>query len=278
VIDAVLTFTAPGTASVAIPLCDGPKVVSIWPEVVNRTTIPLLPVCWAFIDGFSTTIAADRYVLSNELGDGRVLSDAPILIKQDTGYVLQCPVAAAFPRIEAQNLGSDFALHPETRDLYRDEKGDIARVSGVDYLPQHVETALSLQRGESPFYPHAGIRFFEYFEEYRESPLLSLLMMLDVVREAAIPFSDVVLKRQYTQLRCVKRVHHFELLSEVPTNKRLPVHVDFDVNGVGRWQRNLSIYMPTREQMERQAKLRAQMAPLFTGLPPSDSTLGEVKA
>jgi hypothetical protein len=161
------------------------------------------------------------------------------------------------------------ALHPVTHDLYVDEKGGIATLSGLDYFPQHVETALSLQRGESPFYPHAGIRFFEYFEEYRESSWLPLLMMLDVVREAAIPFSDDVLKKQYTQLQCIKRVHGFELLSEVPVDHRLPVRVAFDVVGVGRWQRDLSIYMPTREQMNRQAKLRAETAPLLTGAPPA---------
>ena len=195
----------------------------------------------SFIDGFVSAAPAHRYVLSNELGDGRVLSAAPALIKQDGGYTLQCPVARAFPRIRAQDLGSDLALHPETRDLYVDKKGDIARVSGIERLPQHVETVLSLQQGESPFYPDVGIRFFEYFEAYRGSPWLSLLMMLDVVREASIPFIDLASKKPYTQLRCVKRVHGFELLSEVPTNHRLPVRVDFDVNGLGRWQRELTI-------------------------------------
>ena len=223
----------------------------------------------SFIDGFAALGATNRYVLSNELGDGRVLSSAPTLIKQDYGYLLQCSVAAAYPRVPVQELGSGMPLHPVTRDLYVDETGGIARLSGLDYFPQHVETALSLQRGESPLYPHAGIRFFEYFEEYRESSWLPLLMMLDVVREAAIPFSDDVMKKQYTQLRCIKRVHGFELLSESPIDHRLPVRVDFDVVGVGRWQRDLSIYMPTREQMDRQAKLRAEMAPLLTGAPPA---------
>ena len=209
----------------------------------------------SFTDGFAGAAVPHRYILSNELGDGRVLSAAPTLIKQDGGYTLQCPIAPSFPRIRAQGIGSDLALHPETRDLYVDIKGDIARVSGIDRLPQHVEMALSLQQGESPFYPGLGIRFFEYFEAYRGSPWLSLLMMLDVIREASIPFADVLAKKQYTQLRCVKRVHGIELLSEVTTNHRLPVRVDFDVNGLGRWQRELSIYMPTREQMERQAEV-----------------------
>ena len=221
----------------------------------------------SFIDRFARSAAPHRYILSNELGDGRVLSAAPTLIKQDGEYRLHCPIAHAFPRTRVQDIGSDLALHPETRDLYVDKKGDIARVSGIDRLPQHVEMMLSLQQGESPFYPDVGIRFFEYFEAYRGSPWLSLLMMLDVVREASIPFTDVLSKKQDTQLRCVRRVHEFELLSEVPTDHRLPVRVDLDVNGLGRWQRELSIYMPTSEQMERQAKLRAEMAPLFTGFP-----------
>jgi hypothetical protein len=231
----------------------------------------------SFIDGFTTAAVPNRYVLSNELGDGRVLAAAPTLIKQDGGYALQCPIARGFPRIRAQDIGSNFALHPETRDLYVDKKGSIARVSGIERLRQHVEMVLSLQQGESPFYPDVGIRFFEYFEAYRGSPWLSLLMMLDVVREASIPFTDVVSKKQYTQLRCVKRVHGFELLSEVPTNHRLPVRVDFDVNGLGRWQRELAIYMPTREQMDRQAKLRVEMAPVFTEFPPPGITPGKVK-
>lgn len=170
--------------------------------------------------------------------------------------------------MRVQDLGGAFARHPETRDWYVEKDWrQLARVADVEYFPQHVETVLSLQQGESPFYPRAGIRFFEYFEAYRGSPWLSLLMMLDVVREASIPFNDDVLKKQYTQLRCIKRVHGFELLSEVPTNHRLPVRVDFDVNGLARWQREVSVYMPTREQMERQAKLRAEMAPIFTGCP-----------
>jgi hypothetical protein len=98
-------------------------------------------------------------------------------------------------------------------------------------------------------------------------------MMLDVVRQSAIPFTDNVLKTECTQLRCVKRVHGFELLSEIPKKNRLPAHVDLDINGLGRWQRKLSIYMPTKEQMAR----RAEMAPLFTGVrSPPGNTKDEV--
>jgi hypothetical protein len=215
----------------------------------------------SFIDSFAKAAHEDRYVLSNELGDGRVLSEAPSLTKQTDGYHLFCPVAPGFPRIDAQSLGSDLALHPETGDLYLDDKKNIARVSGLEYLPQKVQSLLSMQRGENVFAPSAGMRFFEYFEAFRGSPWLTLLMTLDVVRQAAIPSGDGMTKRQHTPLQCVTRVRSVELLSEIPKDDRLPVRVDLDVQGVGKWQHNISVYMPTQEQMAKRAQMLTRVPP-----------------
>jgi hypothetical protein len=98
----------------------------------------------------------------------------------------------------------------------------------------------------------------EYFESFKGSPWLALLLTLDIVRQAAIPYTDSSLKKQYTPLRCVARVHSLELLSETPKDTRLPVRVDFEVQGLGRWQRDLSVYMPTREQMDKRAQQLAE--------------------
>jgi hypothetical protein len=213
----------------------------------------------SFISGFASEAADRRYILSNELGDGRVLIAAPSLLKQDGGCRLLCPVAPGFPRIDVQKLGSDLALHPDTNDLYLDKKGDIALVSGLDYFPQRVREVLSMQRGESPFSPAFGMRFFEYFEAYRGSPWLDLLFKLDVVRQASIPFKDRRMDQQYTPLQCVTRVRNVKLLADTPAQNRLPVRLDFEVQGVGPWQRELSIYMPTAEQMAERAKMLASM-------------------
>jgi hypothetical protein len=213
----------------------------------------------SFIDGFANANPENRYVLSNELGDGRVLVGAPSLSKDADGYSLLCPVASSFPRIEAQKLGSDMAIHPETRDLYLDEKGSIARVSGIDYLPQKVQTLLSMNRGESVFSPSAGMRFFEYFESFRGSPWLDLLLKLDVVRQAAVPYRDTIMGRQYTPLQCVMRVRGVELLADTPTDNRLPIRVTLDVQGVGEWVRELPINIPTTEQMAERARMLADM-------------------
>ena len=211
----------------------------------------------AFIDGFARTAAQDRYVLSTELGDGRVLFDAPSLMKQEAGLALLCPVEVGFPRVDVQNLGSTFALHPETNDWYV-LNGSLARVAGLDALPQNIQSALSMQRGENVFNPNAGMRFFEYFENFRGTHYLGWLMALDAVREAAIPFTDTVMNTQSTPLQCVTRVRSFELLSETPVNNRLPVRINFEIQGLGPWERELSIYMPTKEQMIERTKLVAQ--------------------
>jgi hypothetical protein len=216
----------------------------------------------AFIDGFAKAAPGDKYVLSNEYGEGRELLDTPSLTKQSYGYSLLCSIAPPFPRIDAHNLGTTWALHPETNDSFLDDKGCIAQVSGLEDLPQNVQSLLSMQRGESPLHPTFGTRFFEYFEVFRGSPWLGLLLKLDVIRQATIPYVDVVNGR-YTPLQCVIRVNSIELLSETPRNNRLPVRVDFDVQGVGSWRRDLMVYMPTKEQMERQAALRTATPPFF---------------
>jgi hypothetical protein len=212
----------------------------------------------AFIDAFAQTPARDRYLLSNQLGDGRALSAAPILRKQPGGYSLLCPVESGCPRIDAQNLGSSLALHPETNDLYADENNNIARVSGIAALPQYVRSALSMQRGENVFAPSAGMRFFEYLDQYAGSPWLDRLMTLDIIRQAAIPVKGAAGVVQSTPLQCVTRVHSFEVLSLTPESNRLPVRVDFEVQGVGRWKHDFSIYMPSKEQMAERAKVLAE--------------------
>jgi hypothetical protein len=211
----------------------------------------------SFIDGFAGEAPEDKYILSNELGDGRVLIAAPSLTKQADGYSLVCPVAPGASRVDAQNIGSGWAAHPETNDLYLDKKGSIARVAGLDYLPQRMREALSMQRGESPFSPTFGMRFFEYFEAYRGTPWLDLLFKLDVVRQASIPFKNGITGRMHTPLQCVTRVRNVELLADSPTKNRLPVRVDLDVQGIGPWTRELPIYVPTAEQMADRAKMLA---------------------
>jgi hypothetical protein len=218
----------------------------------------------AFIGRFSNSPLGDRYVLVNALGDGRVLADAPTLTKSGDGYLVRCPVAPSFPRIEAKQLGSQWAVSPETNDLFI-EKGQIARVSGLAALPQNVRSCLSMQQGESPFHPDYGVRLALYFDAFRDSPWLGHLLKLEVIRQSAIPYHDKVLDRQYTPLRCVERVWAVEIRAAAPKNDWLPVRVDFDVSGVGRWQCDLSICLPSAAALEKIRSRREILAALQTG-------------
>ncbi|MCJ2125711.1 hypothetical protein [Methylobacterium sp. J-077] len=210
-----------------------------------------------YIDGFQRQPPEVRYVLSNELGDGRVLLAPPGLTNGPEGAILLCEVAPSADRIDAQRLGSDMALHPETNDFYLDEKGGIARVSGLAYLPQKIRTVLSTQRGESVFWPTLGMRFSEYYEAFRGSPWLNLLLKLDVVRQASVPRRDSLTGTRQTPLRCVKRVRGFELLAAEPQANKLPVRIEFEIQGVGAWQNEFSIYMPTAAEMAERGKMIA---------------------
>lgn len=213
----------------------------------------------SFIDAFAGQRRENNFVLSNELGDGRVLVAAPSLKKQADGYVLICAIEPSAARVDVQNIGSGWAAHPETNDLHLDKKGGIARLSGADYFPQRIREVLSMQRGESAFSPNFGVRFFEYFEAYRGTPWLDLLFKLDLIRQASIPSRDGGLGKTYTPLQCVSRVYKVEILAETPTNNRLPVRVDLDVQGIGLWTKELSIYMPTAQQMAERGKMIAEM-------------------
>lgn len=218
-----------------------------WTLRVRHFLIGDIHTLISFIDGFAKAESGALYVLSNEIGDGRVLSSAPVLSRREEGYSLFCPVAPSFPRVDVQNIGSGTALHPETNDLYLDAKGNIARLSGLEYFPQNVQSVLSMQQRENVFAPSSGMRFFEYYESFKGTPWLALMMKLDLVRQASIPSPDSPMDTKHTPLRCVSRVYGIELLSEGPTNNRLPIRLDFEVQGLGRWQSDLSVYLPTRE-------------------------------
>jgi hypothetical protein len=236
-----------------------------WNISVNHFILGDKSAVVSVIDSFSRSDDASKYVLSNEIGDGRELVGAPTLVRLANGFHLKCPIAPSFPRVDVQKLGSDMALHPDTNDLYLDANGNIARVSGVDYLPQKIQTLLSMQRGESPFHPSFGVRFFEYLEGYKDSPWLVRLLKLDVIRQAAIPHRDAINDRLDTPLLCVTRVRSLELNAEAPVNQRLSMRVDLDVQGLGQWQRDIKVFITTREQMEKQMAIRADWAPLLRG-------------
>ncbi|WP_267358901.1 MULTISPECIES: hypothetical protein [unclassified Methylobacterium] len=195
------------------------------------------------VDDFDRLKPSERYVLSERIGDGRVLLAAPKLSRSAAGYELICRVAPSVSREDARRMGSDIKLSPDT-DMSLTATGSIARVSGVEAFEQFVFNCLSVQRGEMPFAPTYGVRFLEYVRTYADTPWLGRLMQLEVIRQAAIPHQDHLTGRSYTPLRCVRTVRSVEVLAHHPERKRIEMRLHFDVEGVGDWNKTYMVFLP----------------------------------
>jgi len=92
----------------------------------------------------------------------------------------------------------------------------------------------------------------------------------------SIPCKNGTTGQMHTPLQCVTRVRKAELLADMPTKNRLPVRVDFEVQGIGPWTRELSIYVPTAEQMAERAKMLGEMPWLSGPTAAADSSRSEL--
>jgi tetratricopeptide (TPR) repeat protein len=197
----------------------------------------------AFIERFEQTVAIDRYVLVNDLGNGWMLKAAPSMTKEKNGdCIVRCPVLPSADRIRAADLPRTWALSDDHE--VKTQGGNWAAVSGFGALPQQVKTCLSHQKGESPLYQDFGTRFAEYYRLFSDSPWLVRLLKLEVIRQAAIPHFDTINNRQHTPLECVERVYGIEVLGKAPTKNWLPIRIDLEIKGVGRWKHDLSVCIP----------------------------------
>jgi hypothetical protein len=81
------------------------------------------------------------------------------------------------------------------------------------------------------------------------------------IRQATIPYHDALLKRDYTPLQCVERVWAIEALADALEKQWRP-RVDFEVRGLGRWQHELSICVPSTESLAKIQERRKTFAAL----------------
>jgi hypothetical protein len=213
-----------------------------WEFEIEHFVIGDFAALLSFCAAFDDTPRLDRYVLVNELGDGRLLSDAPRWKRTDGHLTVTVHVERTFPRERAQDLGADLKLGDD-HDLVI-EGGDLAMISGVDALPQRLKICLSSRKGEWFLERDFGSRLAEYCELYSGSPWLDRLLKLEVIRNAAIPLWDDLHKREYTPLVCVEKVHGFQLLQAPAIGEWNQAKLDLEVGGIGRWTKELSVLLP----------------------------------
>jgi class 3 adenylate cyclase len=251
------------TPQAALPPTKG--LIALGPEVVAEgEIIAFAPLEWQlriqqpfvigdinvlirFAEHFEHCPSNDQYLVVNTIGDGRKLAAPPTFIQERTALIVKCSVLPKFPQLSAHDLGTTLALSP-TGDVFA-KGGKIARISGLEALPQKIRTCLSLSRGEAFSQRAYGTRLAEYYHTYRTSPQLNAIMKMEIIRQAAIPHYDSVQNREYTPLQCVERVWGIELLSEAPENHWLPVRLDLDIAGVGRKQFDIPVRIPDQSEL-----------------------------
>jgi len=215
-----------------------------WQFSIHHFLIGDISTLIMFSERFEQINSNERYVLVNSLGDGRQLASAPAWNKSASGYdVVSCMVRQSFPRMRACDLPSEWALN-DAHDVFM-EKGRWAMVSGVDALPQRIKSCLSLQLGESPLHPDFGARITEYFYLFKDSPHLQRLIKLEVIRQACVPYTDPCTMHEYTPLMRVLRVMNIDMLPSPGTRENwLPFRFQLDIEGLGHWQRDISVCIP----------------------------------
>lgn len=195
----------------------------------------------AFVDSARLPVR-DRYVLLNELGDGRMLSTAPEVTRAGNAYEVQLATDPGQAR-EPWNTSSVGMC----RELGR-------LIRGMDVFVQHLETLLGLAIGDNVFHPRSGTRISQFYRDYAGSPWLGRFIKMELVRLAAIPVKDGLNKTHVTPLRCVNRVRKVKVPSLALHDRRLAVTVDLELEGLGDWERTLSVFIYTDEQLEAAAR------------------------
>jgi len=236
----------------------GPNVVAVgnlagtsgveWRLNIEHFVVGDVSALIRFGESFDSIEPYHRYVLVNELGDGRELDAAPEWEKVQDGYLVRCRVRPATPRISAHALPSDLALDDSINLFVVD--GDIAMVSGLSALPQKISMALSIQRGERWFYPSYGSLIKEYRRLLSASAWLPRLVRLETIRMACIPYADASMSQAETPLQCVNRVLGVELQGDATVANWLPFRFELEVEGVGVRTETAKIYISPGSENE----------------------------
>jgi len=192
---------------------------------------------------FNSCVSADQYVIVNELGDGRVLTQAPNWRRTEGRVVVRCEIAPRFARMRAQDLGEDLRIAPNHD--FAEENDDLATVSGVEAIPQRIMICLSTQKNELVGEGEFGTRLRAYFQLYAGTEWFERLIKLEAVRLSSIPHFDDMLNEEYTPMLCVDRVRSISVKSVPTPGQWFKIALVLDVHGLGAWSHELAIYLPS---------------------------------
>lgn len=199
---------------------------------------------WALSVDFSKWPDEDRYVLSNELGYGGLLSQPPAIERTESGHEVTVQIQVATDRRNAL----------ATKTMCR-ETGRM--LGGMEAMESLFGNVLGMAHGTWFADLQSGSFISDYHERYAGSDWLSRLIMMDIIRLSFVPRNSRAANKKVVPLDWINRVNSVSTPTFELTEQYLSIHVDAELEGVGNWSGVLPVFICTPEQLQ-EGRDRAQ--------------------
>lgn len=202
---------------------------------------------WALSRDYENWRSDRRYVLLNELGYGALLAEPPAVERVERGIEVHFKLQAQAPRQSA--TASVTVINRETGRWLR----------GLDAHIQSFEWVLGLAEGSFFADIDSGSDLSDLYWRYHGSPWFERLAMMEMIRLSSIPRASRYHAELVTPFRIVNQVNRVEVPVFDLQGQYLAIVVEFDLEGMGRWEHVLSVFVSTPEQLAN-SRARARQA------------------
>ncbi|MBX8610269.1 hypothetical protein K5D65_24065 [Pseudomonas cichorii] len=204
---------------------------------------------WALSVDFGKWPDDNRYVLSNELGYGGLLSQPPAIERTEFGHEVTVQIQTVTDRLDAMSIKT---MCRETGRM----------LDGLEAIESLFSNVLGLAHGAWFMDLQSGSFISDYHHRYADSAWLSRLIMMEIIRLSFVPRKSRAANKQMAPLAWVKRVNSVDTPIFELTEQYLSIHVDVELEGAGNWSGTLPVFVYTPEQLQEgreQAKRNALM-------------------
>jgi hypothetical protein len=203
-----------------------------------------------YIADYDSLPIDERFIVSEAVGQGRLLASAPSLERQ----TLSLHLNAASRRTRVDSYEVDLRLD-STRHLSISSNG-FELVSGIEAAIQAISTALSLVYGESVYAPRVGSRCSEFFHSESDMSRVSRLFGLELARFAYAPQATT------PPLDFIRSVASLRIQDQKPdTHGRISMEAELLLEGHGRWCGDVGVFVGSiAPQIDRASILREAKA------------------
>ena len=199
---------------------------------------------WTLSVDFGKWADEDRYVLSNELGYGGLLSQPPAIERTEFGHEITVQIQAATGRRDAMTIKT---MCTQTARM----------LDGMEAMESLIGNVLNLAHGTWFTDLQSGSFISDYHERYANSAWLSRLIMMEIIRLSFVPRKSRTANKKVAPLAWVNRVNSVSIPTFELTEQYLSIHVDAELEGVGNWLGVLPVFICTPKQLQ-EGRDRAQ--------------------